>query len=532
MNAIVAPYHLPQQQQQPLKQASLDSGDDRNKVDRQVSFNESVTIQSPPAPPRTALDPMKSQATAIGGHTDPNTNTNADVTYRERIGGYLHPRDMRRLVTPFSASNEPELIVRRHVMLLNFDPLRAVILRDRLLILVPHGADSLLTKLENRVRGGAVGVENSVFGTASEVDNDPDEPSSHKSSERSSDNNNSNINALSQGIGKIMPTLFTKTSDVSSSAHDKSNPAPVKPLGIGGVVLKRGNSNDLDVAEIVSKITQSMEHGITVSTKAKSETTDDTDNGDDGDSVNSEWVEMNTRNWIDLPFELQCADAVLNVVCSILSEDAYDLQECALSYIDTVVTGKFRIGDDPMTGLRHTKDAIREMCSRIKGFVQSMNRILDDDEDMALMNLSRLLTHPERYIKPVPLEILEEESDEPELILEAHLQIGLTLMNALDLIQGQVDSASDLVDQKLDSVRNRILFANMIISIFSLCMTAAAVVGSFFGMNVPVPFRDSETEEAFTIISLVTVFGAFATAGLILAALFYTQAIPLPGMSG
>ena len=61
---------------------------------------------------------------------------------------------MRRLVTPFSSSNEPQLIVRRHVMLLNFDPLRAIVLRDRLLVLVPDGADSILIALEQRVRGG------------------------------------------------------------------------------------------------------------------------------------------------------------------------------------------------------------------------------------------------------------------------------------------------------------------------------------------------------------------------------------------
>lgn len=63
------------------------------------------------------------------------TDHEGDITYRERLGGWLHPRDMRRLVTPFSASNEPGLIVRRHVMLFNFDPLRAIILRDRLLVL-------------------------------------------------------------------------------------------------------------------------------------------------------------------------------------------------------------------------------------------------------------------------------------------------------------------------------------------------------------------------------------------------------------
>ena len=85
-------------------------------------------------------------------HTTTNDN-GGTVTYRERLGGYLHPRDIRKLATPFSAYNEPELIVRRHAMLLNFDTLRAIILRDRLLVLVPEGADSILVELEKRIRG-------------------------------------------------------------------------------------------------------------------------------------------------------------------------------------------------------------------------------------------------------------------------------------------------------------------------------------------------------------------------------------------
>lgn len=62
-------------------------------------------------------------------------------------------------------------MVRRHVILCNFDPLRAIILRDRILVIVPEGADSLLVDLERRVRGGIQEYENSVFGDASEEDN-------------------------------------------------------------------------------------------------------------------------------------------------------------------------------------------------------------------------------------------------------------------------------------------------------------------------------------------------------------------------
>jgi len=105
---------------------------------------------------------------------DSITNTTPQKKLQPTIplGGYLHPRDMRRMVTPFSASNEPALIVRRHVMLLNFDPFRAIVLRDRLLFLVPDGADGILTSLEKRVRGGVAEAENEVFGESGDGSTD------------------------------------------------------------------------------------------------------------------------------------------------------------------------------------------------------------------------------------------------------------------------------------------------------------------------------------------------------------------------
>ena len=53
-------------------------------------------------------------------------------------------------MTPFGESNEPAIIVRRHVILLNIDPLKAIVLRDRLLVFVPEGSDSILLSLEKR----------------------------------------------------------------------------------------------------------------------------------------------------------------------------------------------------------------------------------------------------------------------------------------------------------------------------------------------------------------------------------------------
>ncbi|KAF0690457.1 Aste57867_18189 [Aphanomyces stellatus] len=60
----------------------------------------------------------------------------------------LHMRDIRKLDSMFSISNEPSLFVRKQVILVNLEPIRAVILHDVCLIFLPDGADSLISMLK------------------------------------------------------------------------------------------------------------------------------------------------------------------------------------------------------------------------------------------------------------------------------------------------------------------------------------------------------------------------------------------------
>ena len=368
-------------------------------------------VQPPPTipPPLPGHNRQKS-ASVFADHLKAD-----QATYRERLGGYLHPRDMRRLVTPFSASNEPGLIVRRHVMLLNFDPMRAIILRDRLLVIVPDGADSILNQIEKRVRGGVLEMERSFLGTTT-----------HGSD------------------------------DLGGSEHGSMHGS----LHGGSILKLRG---------------QKLHHaGSTAADAADSATQATVDANNEYD----EWDDLRGKEWIDLPFELQCTDAVLHTVAAFLEKDTVELNDAARGYIQRILKDNTGTRDDPLTIIRAVKEAVREMNGRVNGFVQALTRILDEDEDMALMNLSRLQTHPERFMYPVSAEILEEESDEPELILESYLQEGLSMINVLDSIQGQIDTTAELVDQRLDSVRNRILMANMVLTAVSVSISAASLVVS------------------------------------------------------
>lgn len=380
------------------------------------------------------------------------------VTYRERLGGFLHPRDMRKLVTPFSASNEPEVIVRRHAILLNFDPLRAIILRDRLLVLVPDGADSILVQLEKRVRGSAE-INNM---TRVESKDDLSTPSSYSSTLKSFIQNQ------------------TKDNTIAESTDDASY------------------QEDSSEAEADQAFINAF--------------------------VDDEWEELEAKDWIDLPFELQSVDAVLHCVCTILGDDVIDLQWEANNMIQDLLKSRADVGDHTLEVLRTMKNSVKEMTSRVNGFRRALDVVLEDYEDMALMNLSRLLTHPERFVQPVPQSVLDEESDEPELILEAHLQRGHTLTNALSLVQGQINTTEDFAVRKSDTVRNRLLYINLMISILSLAVTLASVVGSMFGMNVINHFEDIPS--AFRNIILSTIGGVIFFIGFIIFCIKRMGALP------
>ena len=63
--------------------------------------------------------------------------------------GTIKYRDIRRMESVLTAHEEPAILVRRHCVLLLLDPVRAVVMSDRMHVLVPDGADSMIGILTN-----------------------------------------------------------------------------------------------------------------------------------------------------------------------------------------------------------------------------------------------------------------------------------------------------------------------------------------------------------------------------------------------
>ncbi|EQC32540.1 hypothetical protein SDRG_09863 [Saprolegnia diclina VS20] len=64
----------------------------------------------------------------------------------------IHVRDMRKLDSTFSISNEPSFVVRKQAILINTDPLRSVVLRNCCYVFLPDGADGLISTLKQHFK--------------------------------------------------------------------------------------------------------------------------------------------------------------------------------------------------------------------------------------------------------------------------------------------------------------------------------------------------------------------------------------------
>jgi len=112
---------------------------------------------------RELLQYVNTEAYKIDGITnlvlDPSRSSPRDTPMKHKTIGshsipFLQYRDLRRLELGYDniTLEVPKVLVRRHSVLVNIYPFRAIILADRMILLVPDGADSLLAILDEHMQ--------------------------------------------------------------------------------------------------------------------------------------------------------------------------------------------------------------------------------------------------------------------------------------------------------------------------------------------------------------------------------------------
>jgi len=155
--------------------------------------------------------------------------------------------------------------------------------------------------------------------------------------------------------------------------------------------------------------------------------------------------------------------------------------------------------------LRHVKNGVSHLEARARDTAEALTTLLDEDEDMCMMRLSLLRERPRLFDPPISPELLTQHED-VELLLESYLQETEAVQTRLELLRLRIDNAEDLFAMKLDLARNRLITADTIFTLVSMCLAAGAVIGGFFGMNL------HQDKSSFLIVALSTAVGmAFLT---------------------
>ncbi|KAF8401812.1 hypothetical protein HHK36_012758 [Tetracentron sinense] len=186
--------------------------------------------------------------------------------------------------------------------------------------------------------------------------------------------------------------------------------------------------------------------------------------------------------------------------------------------------------------VRKLKSAMTRLTARVQKVRDELEQLLDDDDDMADLYLSRKLAGASspvsgsgapnwfpasptigskisRASRASAATIRGDENDveELEMLLEAYfMQIDGTL-NKLTTLREYIDDTEDYINIQLDNHRNQLIQLELFLSSGTVCLSIYSLVAAIFGMNIPYTWNNDH-DYMFKWVVILT--------GIICASLF------------
>ncbi|XP_038998572.1 magnesium transporter MRS2-2-like [Hibiscus syriacus] len=203
------------------------------------------------------------------------------------------------------------------------------------------------------------------------------------------------------------------------------------------------------------------------------------------------------------PFEFQALEVALESICSFLAARTLELETAAYPALDELTS---LISSRNLDRVRQMKSAMTRLTARVQKVRDELEQLLDDDDDMSDLYLSRKLsaTSPvsgsgaaNRYsVSPTIGSMIskastatlwgdENDVEELEMLLEVYfMEIDGTL-NKLTTLQEYIDDTEDYINIQLDNHRNQLIQLELFLSSGTVALAIYSLVTAIFGMNIP-----------------------------------------------
>ncbi|PNT15316.1 hypothetical protein POPTR_010G077900v4 [Populus trichocarpa] len=183
------------------------------------------------------------------------------------------------------------------------------------------------------------------------------------------------------------------------------------------------------------------------------------------------------------PFEFRALEVALEAICSFLAARTTELETAAYPALDELTS---KVSSRNLDRVRKLKSAMTRLTARVQKVRDELEQLLDDDDDMADLYLSRKLAGASSPVSgsgganwfPASPTIgskisrasrvslatvrgdendVENDVEELEMLLEAYfMQIDSTL-NKLTTLREYIDDTEDYINIQLDNHRNQLI---------------------------------------------------------------------------
>ncbi|XP_078160026.1 magnesium transporter MRS2-I-like [Carex rostrata] len=205
------------------------------------------------------------------------------------------------------------------------------------------------------------------------------------------------------------------------------------------------------------------------------------------------------------PFEFRALEVALEAICSFLDARTTELETAAYPALDELTS---KVSSRNLDRVRKLKSSMTRLTGRVQKVRDELEQLLDDDDDMGDLYLSRkMATSPisgsgvPNWVPASPtiaskisrasrasvatIHGNENDVEELEMLLEAYfMQIDGTL-NKLTTLREYIDDTEDYINIQLDNHRNQLIQLELFLSAGTVCISLYSLVAGIFGMNIP-----------------------------------------------
>lgn len=178
-----------------------------------------------------------------------------------------------------------------------------------------------------------------------------------------------------------------------------------------------------------------------------------------------------------MPFEFRALEGILIHTCLVLESEFLAIEP---GLRNTLVNLPNQISNAQLERLRVLEQRLNHFYAGVRKVQGAIQTVLDEDEDMAEMYLTEKRKSPGVSRNPL-------DHDEAEMLLETYMQIVDDITSRAGLLNQAIDDTENLIEIHLDTMQNRVLLVDLMITSVSTTLSFGTLITAIFGMNLPFP---------------------------------------------